>query len=275
MSKDQIFEEEGDFDADGDRKFVTALARGLEVLRCFRPFETTLTNQEISARTGLPKPTVSRLTHTLCKLDYLIYSERTGTYRLGAGVLALGFGVLSGMEMADRAAEELRALCDGPNAHITAALGERHRLSVVYTAVSRSHQAVTLTINVGARLPLFFSAIGRAILIGLGPEERAHLVQLAKQEKPHLAGKIDEALQLGLDDYAKYGFCTSFGDWRPEVNGIAVPVVSLNGDRIYGLNVGGPSFLISPEELLKEYGDRLKQAARNLSSGQAPLVGAS
>ncbi len=164
-----------------DRSFVTALARGLEVLRCFRPDETTLTNQDIARRTGLPKPTVTRLTHTLCKLDYLIHSERTGTYRLGAGVLSLGFGVLSGMEMADRARDALKALCEGPNPYLTAALGERHRLSVVYMAVHRSRQAVALTMNVGARLPLFRSAIGRSILVALAPEERRHMLNHALQ----------------------------------------------------------------------------------------------
>src|SRR5256885_13076191 len=49
----------------GDRKFVTALARGLEVLRVFTPTEGLLGNGEIAERTGLPKPTVSRLTYTL------------------------------------------------------------------------------------------------------------------------------------------------------------------------------------------------------------------
>ena len=266
MGKDEFIDE--DIDGEGDRKFVTALARGLEILRCFRPYETTLTNQEISARTGLPKPTISRLTHTLRKLDYLIYSERTGTYRLGAGVLSLGFGVLSGMEMADRAAEEMKKLAAGPNPHITSALGERHRMSVVYTAVHRSQQAVALTINVGARLPLVYSAIGRSILVAMSAEERSHMVQLAKQEKPQDAKRIDASMDRALMDYEELGYCTSFGEWRPEVNGIAAPVMSLNGDRIYGMNVGGPSFLLSPEELLENYGTRLLQAARNLSHGQ-------
>jgi len=44
--------------ADGDRKFVSALARGLEVLRAFTPSEGLLGNGEIVERTGLPKPTV-------------------------------------------------------------------------------------------------------------------------------------------------------------------------------------------------------------------------
>ena len=49
-------------EADKDRNFVTALARGLELLRCFRDGEVTLTNSDFSERTGLPKATISRLT---------------------------------------------------------------------------------------------------------------------------------------------------------------------------------------------------------------------
>jgi len=41
------------------------------VLRAFQPNDGLLGNQEIAARTNLPKPTVSRLTYTLTKLGYL------------------------------------------------------------------------------------------------------------------------------------------------------------------------------------------------------------
>ncbi|MBD3679829.1 MAG: IclR family transcriptional regulator [Rhodobacteraceae bacterium] len=254
-----------EFETGEDRNFVTALARGLEVLRCFRPDETTLTNQEIAARTGLPKPTVSRLTYTLRKLGYLVHSERTGTHRLGPGVLALGYGVLSGMEIGELAKEEMRKLCEGPNPHVTAALGERHRLQIVYMAVRRSTQAVSLTMNVGARLPLFHSAMGRATLAGMSEEERAHMIYLAIQERPEEETRIRQSVEEALTSYAKHGYCTSFGSWRKEVNGIAVPVWSLNGDRLYSMNIGGPSFLISPEALMADYGDRLIAAGKALS----------
>lgn len=255
-----------------DRNFVTALARGLDVLRCFRPDELTLTNQEIANRTDLPKPTVTRLTYTLKRLGYLEHSERTGTYRLGAGVLALGYGVLAGMEIGDLAREEMRRLCEGPNPYVTAALGERHRLKVVYMAVRRSNQAVALTMNIGARLPLFYSSMGRAVLVAMSAEERSHMVYLAEQERPEEAARIRHGVDEALRSYEAYGFCTSFGDWKTEINGIAVPVVSLDGDRIYGVNVGGPSFLVEPEELLRDYGDRLIEAGRALSAraGGAP-----
>lgn len=248
-----------------DRNFVVALSRGLDVLRAFRPNEQELSNQDIAQRTGLPKPTVTRLTHTLCKLDYLIHSERTGFYRLGAGVLMLGYGVLAGMEIADRAAEELRDLCAGPNPNVTAALGERHRLKVVYTSVRRSREAVALTMSVGARLPLFHSAIGRAILACAGESQREELFELAAKERREDMGLIRANVAQAAEEYRTLGYCSSFGSWRPEINGIAVPVLSLSGDRIYGINVGGPSFLVSPEELSESYAAPLVAVGKSLS----------
>ena len=76
-----------------DRRFVTALARGLDVLRAFRPGDAQLANREIAARTNLPRPTVSRLTHTLTQLGYLVHESETERYRLGSAVLSLGIAV--------------------------------------------------------------------------------------------------------------------------------------------------------------------------------------
>ena len=52
-------------------QFVTALARGLELMRCFTPRDNVLGNQELARMTGLPKPTVTRLTNTLMRLGCL------------------------------------------------------------------------------------------------------------------------------------------------------------------------------------------------------------
>lgn len=248
-----------------DRNFITALARGLDVLRCFRPHETDLTNTDISERTHLPKATVSRLTHTLCKLDYLVADPRTGTYRLGAGVLQLGFGVLAGMDISERAYDQMRALGQGPNSYITVALGERHRTDVVYIAVQRSSEDVSLTMHVGSRLPLFFSAIGRAILIGMNETERAQAFEDARQADPEGEAARVASYAQAARDYETLGYCTGYGEWRADVNGIAVPVFSLSGTRTYGLNVGGPSFHVKRKQLETVYAKRLLEAARMLS----------
>src|SRR5204862_7582134 len=79
-----------------DRHFVTALARGLEVLACFRSGDTLLGNGDLAERCRLPKSTVSRLSPTPARLGYLRYVEDAGKYRLGGSTLALGSAMLSG-----------------------------------------------------------------------------------------------------------------------------------------------------------------------------------
>jgi DNA-binding IclR family transcriptional regulator len=248
-----------------DRNFITALARGLDILRCFRPNEVELTNQDFAHRTGLPKPTVSRLTYTLCVLEYLILDTRTGTYRLSAGVLKLGFGVLSAMDMGDRARDVMRELSRGPNTYITVALGERHQTDVVYVGVERSLENVSLSLSVGARLPVFHSAIGRAILVGMRIDDRDAIFEQAGRADPEgdKQRRIDFA--TALSQYENNGYCHSYGEWRADVNGIAVPVRSLGGGRVYGLNVGGPSFHVKKKHLEGTYAKLLLNAAQKLS----------
>jgi DNA-binding IclR family transcriptional regulator len=248
-----------------DRNFVTALARGLEILRCFRDNEVTLSNSDFSERTGLPKATISRLTHTLCALDYLVADSRVGTYRLSGGVLQLGYGVLSGMDIAERAEHEMSALRDGPNSYITVALGEQHRLEVVYLVTKRSFEGVSLAIRVGSRLPIFHSAIGRAILVGMEAEDRERVFAFARAESAEREADGRANYAEALAEYQEKGFCSGYGTWRSDVNGIAVPVYSLGGKRVYGLNVGGPAFRVKKRQLEGVYGPRLIKAAQVLS----------
>ena len=55
-------------------QFVSSVARAFSLLRCFESGAQHLGNQEMARQTGLPKPTVSRLTFTLSALGYLSYS---------------------------------------------------------------------------------------------------------------------------------------------------------------------------------------------------------
>ena len=82
-----------------DRHFVTALARGLQVLACFRSDDKALGNLEIAERCELPKSTVSRLTGTLTRLGYLYQVKASGKYRLGSATLSLGTTMLRRLDV--------------------------------------------------------------------------------------------------------------------------------------------------------------------------------
>jgi len=250
-------------EASKDRRFVTALARGLDVLRSFKPGEVSLGNLEIARRTGLPKPTISRLTYTLTQLGYLNYSARHGTYQLGSGVLALGYAMLSGLDIRERARPYLQELSN--ELDVTVALGTRDRMEMVYLEVCRGPAAVTLTIDVGTRIPLASTAMGRALLAGLSEGERGFLMGHVKKRSQSAAefSKLESGVDIAVDDVAKRGFCLSLGDWRPDVNAVGAPLIA-HDQNIYGLICGGPAFRVSDEMLEKECGPRLVDLAKKI-----------
>ena len=246
-------------------QIITALARGLNVLRCFRKGDRFLGNQEIAARTGLPKATVSRLTQTLTTLGYLHHSKRFNQYSLGAAVLSLGYSMLGNSDILQAARPLMQELADSAEASVS--LAARDGLHMVYLENCVAHaNMITLRIDVGARTRIANTAMGRALLCGLPEDERSELItQIHKatpqEEWPAIKAGIDQ----GAIDYQQRGFCLSLGDWRENVNSIAVPLIHADGS-VQAINCGGPSWQLSAEKLEKEIGPRLVEISRRLEN---------
>ncbi|WP_372000516.1 IclR family transcriptional regulator [Tistrella mobilis] len=246
-----------------DRNFVTALARGLEVLRAFRVGNQPMGNQELAEITGLPKPTVSRLTYTLTRLGYLSYNERIGKYRLGSAVLTLGYSMLAGLTVRDIARPLLQEIADYSG--VSAALGDRDRLNVLYVECCRADTAVTLRLDVGSRIPIATSAIGRAFLAGLPEQERGFLMEHIQRRSGAEWPKIREGIMQALDEVNARGFCTSIGEWTTGVNAVGVPLRRPSGG-LMAINCGGPSFIVHRERIEKDIGPRLVRIAQQIEA---------
>ena len=247
-----------------DRQFVNALARGLELLRCFGPGEVYLTNAELARRSSLPKPTVSRLTHTLTTLGYLNYSESLGKYQLGAGVLALGYRMLSNMDLRKLARPLMEELAEYAQASVS--LGARDRLSMVYVESCRSSANVTLRLDVGARIPMATTAMGKALLCVLPEAERNYLLDHVRQRDEANWPRIKAGLEQGFKDYQDKGFCMSAGEWQGDVHAVGVPVRGLDGEQVMAFNCGGPAFLLSHARLEEDLGPKLVQLVRRIDT---------
>src|SRR3954454_5794022 len=171
-----------------ERKFVAALARGLDLLRAFKPGETMLGNRDFVERTGLPKATVNRLAYTLTVLGYLRLDESLGKYALDAGVLSLGFALLSGTDTLELARPHMRAFAREVGAAVS--LGCRDGLDMIYLDTIRSETALTLGLALGSKLSMLKSSMGRAYL-AVQPADVRHAL-LAELKKA--AGKGGAAL---------------------------------------------------------------------------------
>ena len=162
-----------------DRKFVTALSRGLEVLRCFGPRDRWLANQEMARRTGLAKPTVSRLAYTLTRLGHLRYSETLNKYALGSAAISLGFAALGQMDVRRAARPFMQELSDYTKASVHLAVNDQLSMQVVDTYWN----SASFVIDIGSRVPVATTSLGRAWVAALPPAERT----------PHPGGDADRA----------------------------------------------------------------------------------
>ncbi len=247
-----------------DRRFVTALARGLEVLRCFRPQDRWLAHQEIARRTRLPASTVSRLTFTLHALGYLKHREATGEYALAPAVLALGFAMLSQFDIGRVARPVMQALADHAQAAVS--LGVRRELTMIYVAHCRSGARLTLGLDVGTRLPLASTAMGRALWCGLQPAERDHLAQRLAAEAGPAWRAQEQGLARALSQFGRVGFVTSETEWEPEISAVGVPVDTGDGREPMALTIGGPSARLRGDFLHQDLGPRLVAGARSITA---------
>ncbi|GAA2619566.1 IclR family transcriptional regulator [Streptomyces tubercidicus] len=142
------------------------LDKAAHILECFTPDVESYRLSELARCTGLPKPTVHRLTADLVRLGWV---ERSGTrYRLGAKLFELGSRVPRRRDLREVALPFLQDLFEATRE--TVHLGVREGLEVVYLERIHGHDALRLPSRIGGSLPLSCTAVGKALLAFSGAE---------------------------------------------------------------------------------------------------------
>ncbi|MFT3801005.1 MAG: IclR family transcriptional regulator [Burkholderiaceae bacterium] len=246
-----------------DRYFITALARGLDVLSCFKSTDKALSNQQIVERCGLPKSTVTRITATLVRLGYLRSSDDIdGRFALGMKTLALGTAAIAGMDVRRIARPMLQDLADQTHSGVSIAV--RSNFSLVYIEVCNGVGALGLTIQIGSRVRLASSAIARAYLAEADERERAEILAIAKERGEQAYQGVLDDIRRGEQDIAAYGCTTSMGDWQEHINGIALAFRPPGDPVLMSINCGGAASILPPKYLLEEAAPRLIRIVEQL-----------
>ena len=232
---------------------VRVLARGLLLLKAFCPRNQPLNNGELAEATGLPRPTVSRITATLTRLRYLDYLPDRARYRLGEAAVALGFGALSGQDIRLRARAQMQRFADAED--LLVVLATRDGMAMVCHEVCRGRGALTIRVGVGSRLVLPYSAMGRAWIASLNMSLRQGLLEEIEAQFPdqHLRAAMDEAAH----QMQTLGFCVTVSSLEPDVNSVATWVNDAQVPGQYLLGCSVPAFRYPPERCQQELGPRL------------------
>lgn len=251
-------------DLSQDRQFTMNLARGLEILRAFTPLDPVLGNRDLHERTGLPKPTISRLTYTLTLLGYLNYDERLQKYRLGSGVLSMGYPLLASLRIRHVARPYMEEL--SRQTKCTVNLGIRDRTSVVYIEACNVDKGNMYRPDIGSTRPILTSAIGRALLLAASTTEREAVLNRLRLDDP--IRFHDDMAHLTRDEtfYKQHRFCHSTGDWKVEVHAIAAPILVPDNEPQVAMNCTTSAHRLGATTLEQEIAPLLLETVRRVES---------
>jgi len=247
---------------ESDRNFVNALARGFDILRAFQTQPGQLSNTDFSRITGLSKATVSRLTYTLWRLGYLDQVGRK--YRLNPALLSLAYPVLSSQPGRQAVHEKLTELAHQTKCNVALSVPSSNGINMIYLDCFNAGSVNTLHTDIGMRLRIANTSIGRAYLGGLNEEERQEKLSVLKDFHGSEWDQLLPRIEAGLDSMKQRGFCIVDGEWLKDTRAVATSMTPKPGEQSYSLSCGGPSFAVSADRLEQELGPRLVHIARSI-----------
>lgn len=241
----------------GSPTLVTALARGLQLLRSFGQASEFLSNAELSARTDIPRPTVSRLTATLTELGYLVYLPSIERYRLGPQVLDLGYRYLASEGVTRLAQPLMQTLADATDCFV--AIGVVDGLDMTYVQTCQGQGPLILRAGVGTRIPMSHTAMGGAYLAGVDASTRGRHLQALQAAAPSEWSATADRMTRLAKEWSANGFCIAVGEWSSDISAVAVPLYIAPEQRWVVFNCSGSSLRLTRDVLMDNLGPRLRE----------------
>jgi IclR family acetate operon transcriptional repressor len=213
---------------------VQSVHRALDVLEGFAGAGGTASLSEVAAACGLPLPTVHRLAATLADRGYL---RRLPDRRYCLGSRLVPLGAEAHAVLGERAMPVLRGL-----AGLT---GESANLAVLtqgraeYVCQAQGRHAMRIFTEVGNRVDLHCTGVGKALLAVLPPERAGELIAAASLAA-HTPTTITDpaALHAEVGLIRARGYALDEGEMEAGVRCVAVGIA---GAVPMALSVSGPS----------------------------------
>lgn len=237
--------------------FVPASARTLAVFSLFATEKRDLSNSEIARLLDLPESSCSDLMYTLQEQGYLMRTARTRRFYPTGRLkqIALEIEQNDPLLRIGREAAELLAETTGE----TSFVGRLDNGTVRAVAVQQGKHPLRYVLSVGERIALHTSAMGKALLGTLDPDEAARQLRIKPLRKitdntstdpERIAAEIAESRERGWYQARSEG-----GDGMD-----ALAVSGFLGSEALAISLAGP-----PDRLTISH-DRYLQALRNVAN---------
>lgn len=251
-----------------DPDVIDSVEKALRLLQSFSGEAPAMSVSEAAAATGLTRATARRL---LLTFERLGFAETDGRrFQLTARVLRLGYGYLAALPFWEHAQSHMRALSD--EVRESSSLATLDGGEIVYVARVPASRMMTITFNVGSRLPAYPTSMGRVLLAALPAAELESYLDRTELKRLTDHTITDRAkLEAELARVAEQGYALVDGEREEGVRSAAAPVRNAGGGVIAALNVSANAARVPVAKLREEFVPRLLETADAITKDIAGL----
>jgi len=241
---------------------VQSLVKGLTVIKAFNQQRPAMTLSEVAHVTNFTRAATRRFLLTLVSEGYA--KQEGKIFSLTAKILDLGFSYLSTLDIWHNAKPLMTALVEQLNESCSAAVLDG--FEVVYVArVATTKRIMSITLNVGSRLPAVATSMGRVLLADMTLPALDNFIDtcLIEQYTEHTI--IDKpALLAEIATVKQQGYSLVEQELEIGLTSISVPVHNGAGEVIAALNVSTHMSQTAKQQIFEVILPVLQQCARQV-----------
>jgi len=252
---------------DKNKSHVQSLARALRLLDTLAGADRDMTLTEISELLDWPKSTVHGILTTLRDYRFVDQSPSNGRYRLGIRLFEYGqkaarsWGI---REMALPVLQRLNAQCGEMVQLATEDAGE-----VFYLEKIDSTHIIRIVSDIGARLPMHCSGLGKVLLAYRTPSEVRSILMRNGMRRMTSKTITDPALMdAELQKIRKQGYAIDNQEIMEGLSCVAAPIRDREGAVRYAVSISGLA-----ERLTGAYLDQVKEAVVQAAADISHILG--
>jgi IclR family pca regulon transcriptional regulator len=233
-------------DEGASRDHVGSLERGLAVMEILARHPAGMTLTEMAEEAGLTRAGARRFLLTLATAGYATQSGRL--FSLSPRLLTVTRTWLNGASMWTFAAPIMREVAAQLNEACSAAIlsGEH----VVYVARVPGRRILSVSLDIGTRLPAYCTSMGRVLLSGLPPDDLDTFLAKAAIDRRTPKTIVKKPLLAGAIRKAKAdGFAIVDEELELGLRSIAVPINDRAGQTVAAINVSTQSARFTVAEM--------------------------
>lgn len=218
--------------------------------------------REIVFATNINKSTAYRFLSHLENVGY-VFRDPDGYYMVGPRLAKLGNSGTYQASLCRASAPILEKLREETGESVNLAVLDRNE--ILYLSVFESQHTFRMVSEVGARRPLYCTALGKAILAHLPPTQQRKLIAATVFQKltPQTITS-EEELNRDLVRIHKRGFALDDQEAVTGARCIAAPLLNWEQKVIAGISVSGPVVRVTKKHVA-EFADKLRVAAAEIA----------